>query len=858
MKISKKRGFISLAIVLMFLLSCLPLAAFANNTEKETISNVEQTQTEKTTQTTEKATEKTNDSEKTTKNTENTVVEEKKSFQKPVSFNFEDLKSEKSSEKKTGDLAISPRAISPALKHFQWGSAPSVKGTLKNAQVKEIGGTKYASGVLPAGTDDEYISMKFDARTLADAQDKPLTNYMGFEDGYLGASGYGGGQGKVFIDNQSDFDYEIVGMEFDPTTNNLIDEVNATWTNKMFEEVKTNSRYQTYYQKYQTNIDNKVSPSTSELIELNGMYNEDGVGGYDLLIGDTYTVDGVFDIATASKEMFGGSAHISGARSDGGHLFYDVARHRMEAMTFAKIGSETSEYIAGKPEYSVAKYTTRTAEVQQGILDQITNKQVSKEGVYELPIHVDTSAAMSTNAFNNWYIRSDVAFQIILKRIPKPVVKITYHGNNNTSGSVPIDSNEYTINTSATVLAKGDLAKEGYKFVGWNTLSDGSGDRYNAGDQILLPYNIDLYAEWEQEKYKLNYNGNGNTSGELPVDNTDYLFGENAAVAPAGNLVRDGYSFVNWNTKADGSGIAFSPNSSVSMTQHYTLYAQWRANQVPVNRFTLNYMGNGNTTGTVPNGGTYDEGSVVLIAGAGNMAREGFRFVNWNTQVNGNGQAYSANSTITLNQNITLYAQWAEVTVPEPPVTPTQPTTPTPPATSVIPGAPATPPRMFMDSILEDAAAAPDVEESPEEVIDDGTTPLAGKENSWALVNLILTVVGMIVAVVLFVGIFINKKKTEKTKFYKDNNDVVYSQEEQNRKSKSMIWRILAIVTAVVSLIVFIITEDMSLPMAMTDKWTLLMVILLAFEGLFTAIMYITRNNKKDDDIEKQDALPIN
>lgn len=851
MKTNKKRSLVSLAIILVFLLSCLPLAALANNTDKETTVSVEQTQTntQTTTQTTNKTTEETN---KTKESTESTIIKEDKENKKAASFDFNSFNLENSEENNDKDLARSPRAISPALTHFQWGSAPSAKGAVKNAQVKNVGG-KFAYGTLPAGTSDEYVTVKFDARTLGGSENKPLTNYMGFEDGYLGVSGYGGGQGKVFIDNQSDNDYEIVGMEFDPTANNLMDNVNLTWTTKMFEEIKTNPRFDTFYQKYKADLDNNITPSNDRILELHGMYTQDGVDGYDLLIGDTYTVNGVFDIETASKEIFSSKASVSGVYSDGGHLFYDVARYRMEAMTFAQIGTETSDYISGRAQYSVAKYTTRTAEAQQGILDQIPNKEVTKEGVYELPIHIDSSASMTNNSFNNWYIRADVAFQVVLKRVPKPTAKLTYHGNTNNSGTAPVDNNDYNLNDEANVLGEGDLKKVGYRFYAWNTKEDGSGEQYNVNDKIVMSKNIDLYAQWEQEKYKITYNGNGNTSGSAPVDGQDYLHASNATVASAGNLARDGYSFVNWNTRADGSGIAYAPNASITMVQHNTLYAQWRANEVPVSRFTLNYLGNGNTSGTVPSGGTYDAGSRVAIAGAGNMAREGFRFVNWNTEANGSGQAYDVNSAVTLNSNITLYAQWAENVVPvEPPVTPTPPT-PTP-AAPVIPGAPATPPRLFMDSILEDAAAAPDVEENLEEAIDDGQTPLAGKEKVWALVNLILTVVGMIWAAVLFVGIFINKKKTEQTEKYDAEQKTQTIEEEQSKKSKSMLWRVLAIITAIVSLIVFIITEDMSLPMVMSDKWTLLMVVLLAFEGLFTAIMYITRNNKKDNNIEKEDA----
>ncbi len=40
--------------------------------------------------------------------------------------------------------------------------------------------------------------------------------------------------------------------------------------------------------------------------------------------------------------------------------------------------------------------------------------------------------------------------------------------------------------------------KEGYTFKGWNTESDGTGDSYSAGDEILVDTDIELFAMWEK------------------------------------------------------------------------------------------------------------------------------------------------------------------------------------------------------------------------------------------------------------------------------------------------------------------------------------------------------------------------
>ena len=78
--------------------------------------------------------------------------------------------------------------------------------------------------------------------------------------------------------------------------------------------------------------------------------------------------------------------------------------------------------------------------------------------------------------------------------IPHSVI---YHGNGNTHGYPPTDSNEYSAGMEAVILGQGTLGKEGYTFQFWNTSSDGTGDSYNYGDTIEIKNTtIFLYAVW--------------------------------------------------------------------------------------------------------------------------------------------------------------------------------------------------------------------------------------------------------------------------------------------------------------------------------------------------------------------------
>ena len=75
---------------------------------------------------------------------------------------------------------------------------------------------------------------------------------------------------------------------------------------------------------------------------------------------------------------------------------------------------------------------------------------------------------------------------------------VTYNGNENTSGTAPVDgSSPYNASSSVTILGNtGTLVQSGSAFDGWNTQSDGSGTAYQPGDIFIIIANTILYAVW--------------------------------------------------------------------------------------------------------------------------------------------------------------------------------------------------------------------------------------------------------------------------------------------------------------------------------------------------------------------------
>ena len=240
------------------------------------------------------------------------------------------------------------------------------------------------------------------------------------------------------------------------------------------------------------------------------------------------------------------------------------------------------------------------------------------------------------------------------------VYSVSYDGNGATGGSPPTDANSYLQGAPVTVAGAGSLAKTGNSFVGWNTVANGSGTGYAAGNTFAMPAsNVTLYAQWTVlPTYTVSYNGNGATSGLAPTDNNSYLQGSTVSVLGSGTLVRTGYALVGWNTQANGSGTSYTHDQTFFMgNSNVTLYAVW----APV--YTVTYNGNGATSGLAPtDNNSYLQGSTVSVLGSGTLVRTGYALVGWNTQANGSGTSYTHDQTFFMgNSNVTLYAVWAPV-----------------------------------------------------------------------------------------------------------------------------------------------------------------------------------------------------
>lgn len=206
-------------------------------------------------------------------------------------------------------------------------------------------------------------------------------------------------------------------------------------------------------------------------------------------------------------------------------------------------------------------------------------------------------------------------------------------------------------------LTRNTFTRSGWAFTGWKRAD--TGDAYQDGQQvanlICTPNGgAPFVAQWTPNAAAINYNANppaGRTAGGQGTANWTGHTGDTQAIGANGWTV-DGYTFIGWNTSADGKGTAYAPGTTWTANGTLTLYAQWTPGQAG-----LTYDGNGATGGkTDPQPGKTDEKINVRDNG---FTRDGYTFVRWDTQAGCKGKAVDPGDEWTLQGSGTLYACWA-------------------------------------------------------------------------------------------------------------------------------------------------------------------------------------------------------
>ena len=427
--------------------------------------------------------------------------------------------------------------------------------------------------------------------------------------------------------------------------------------------------------------------------------------------------------------------------------------------------------------------------------------------------------------------------------------KATYTKEANTyTLTYDLDGGEWENDTTYTypkkyneeVEVKADPTKTGYTFAGWT-----SAEVEVVNGKFTMPAkNVTLKAKWEANIYKVTYDLDG---GEWTEATNEFPYEYKATVEIIKTVpTREDYKFSGWRSEE----VTIENDAFTMPAKNVVLKAVWEANPTPTPIPSEE---------PTPTPAPTEEPTPTPAP----------------TEEPTPTPAPTEESTPTPapTEEPTPTPAPTEEPTPTPAPNPNpnpNPATPTPaPVTPVVPATVATPtptPTATPSATPSDNGGKGDGNNDGEigETINDNETPLANGEDiadnatplaglgtgAWALINLILTIVTTLLSILLLIGYIGKKKKAledEDGNVVLDENGKEVMEYEKNKKG---LWRLISIIPALIAIIVFIFTEDMTLPMIFVDKWTILHAVI----ALVQVVVMVLCKKKKDENDEDENA----
>ena len=243
----------------------------------------------------------------------------------------------------------------------------------------------------------------------------------------------------------------------------------------------------------------------------------------------------------------------------------------------------------------------------------------------------------------------------------------------------------------------------------------------------------------------------------------------------------------------------------------------------------------------------------ITVSGDGFVEGEGASYEVTGTQTSvgnsANAFEYKLNEkTLASNYDITKVVGTLTITAASAPVTP-----PTPP----IPVSPPPVTPRYIQQVVPALTPQEEVKkektpkaEPKEEKVEKEKTPKARPEKFWALINLICAIVTVLFGLLLLIS---KRHKSEddeeddETKQQTNNDD----ESKEQEKKRGAFTRVLAVLIAILSVVFFLVTEDLSLRWTWTDQWTIWMVVI-GFVQI--VVFFVGRKWKNVDDDEDEQA----
>ena len=262
-------------------------------------------------------------------------------------------------------------------------------------------------------------------------------------------------------------------------------------------------------------------------------------------------------------------------------------------------------------------------------------------GEYTLPENSFT--APSGKQFKGWSLTTDGA---IVTKVDMTENKTVYAIWENIIYTVTFNSNGGTSVAPQDVNAGEKITepipaptREGFTFDGWYEDSTFS-TKFNFDTPITS--NLNLYANWTENKYTLTFDANSGSGTMTPIANLtgEYTLPANGFTAPSGK------QFKGWSLTTDGAIV-----TKVDMTENKTVYAIWE--DIPVVTYTLTFDANSGSGTMAP---VTDLTGEYTLPANGFTAPSGKQFKGWSLTADG-----AIVTKVDMTENRTVYAIWENI-----------------------------------------------------------------------------------------------------------------------------------------------------------------------------------------------------
>ena len=244
-------------------------------------------------------------------------------------------------------------------------------------------------------------------------------------------------------------------------------------------------------------------------------------------------------------------------------------------------------------------------------------------------------------------------------------VTITYDGNGGQTSEGETTFTGGAVNNTYHTVQGNSFLYEGKRFIGWNTMADGSGDAYAPGDSVLLGASVAgapgaLYAIWEDMTYLVSVSAVPEAGVVSSSGAGTYVYGADATVTWA---LTTGYEI----TSITDNGVPVPAASYAGGS--YTISGILEDHDIVLNTqmtlFTLTYDGNGGTADVDESYSMTKTTGTSFTVDENTFARTGYYFLGWSTDSGATAAdpAYAPGQSATMpSADLTLYAVWAQKT----------------------------------------------------------------------------------------------------------------------------------------------------------------------------------------------------